>query len=322
MIEGQYNVIVLAGTAEAPQAFAALIDTNTDSRARLNAIHAVPAAPGVDVLADGTPVVTNLTYGNIISLPADEGIYTLDIVPTGATEPKISTLNSQPIVSDVVYTVVVVGSAQAPAVIVMADGEMLLGAINGSPNTPPVDIYVDGEKLVEGLEYGKFSDLFRFSAKIFRVELRLAGTAADSEPLFVDAIQLQAGTVTNLLVTGKLNGQGDEAMVLSAFWGSSILRKGRGGLYIVNGMIGSKPLALVVGGNTIVDGGAYRQIGSASGPAGNYTIAITDGDTVNIDIEDYELRADKNHFVIVTGTPSKPETIRFFSDPFTVMIKN
>lgn len=321
LIEGQYNAVILAGTAESPTAFAALIDNNTDGRARLNAIHAVPTTPGVDVLAGGTAVITDLTYGNIVSLPADEGIYTLDIVPTGATEPKIGTLKSQAIVSGVVYTVIVGGSAKEPSVLIIADGELLLGAINGSPNTPPVDIYVDGKKLVEGLEYGKFSNLFRLSSKIFRVELRLAGTAADSEPLFVDAIQLQAGIVANLLVTGKLNGQGDEAMVLSAFWGASLQGEGRGGLYIINGIVGSMPISLNVGGNAVVDNVKYRQIGSASGPAGTYEIGITDGDTVKIDLAGYEVQAGKNHFVIVTGTPAKPETIRFFSDPFAVMIK-
>lgn len=323
---GKQYTLVIAGSPKgtenvALQIFLVTTEPTGANRARLNLIHAVPGATGIDLLSETDVIVNNLLFGQAIGLPINQGAYKFAIVPTGNAGSVIIDLPSERLVTGISYTYIVIGNTQQTEILRIADGPMLLGAINGSPNTPPVDIYVDGQKFAEGLEYGKFSNLFTLQGKYIRVELRLSGTAPDSEPIFADRIQIPGGVVANLIVSGKLNGQGTEAMVLSGFWGAAILPEGRSGLYLINAVPGGLPLALSESGTSIIDGVAYRDIGSVSGPAGKYNLLISDGTRGLIDLPAYELQAGKNHFIIVTGTADKVDSIRFFSDTFATMNK-
>ena len=61
-----------------------------DGQARIRVVHASPDAPAVDVLVNGQVAFQNVAFSEITDYAGlDAGTYSVQVVPTGATEPVV-----------------------------------------------------------------------------------------------------------------------------------------------------------------------------------------------------------------------------------------
>lgn len=94
-----------------------------------------------------------------------------------------------------------------------ADGAVVR-VVHGSPGAPAVDIWVMGgeEAVITGLEYGQASDYLPVDAGDYVFEVRVAGDAADVDPVFsTDALTLAAGDSITAIAAGQVGGEGEAA---------------------------------------------------------------------------------------------------------------
>ncbi|MEM6294836.1 MAG: DUF4397 domain-containing protein [Myxococcota bacterium] len=86
--------------------------------------------------------------------------------------------------------------------------------IHGSPDAPAVDVYVEGDEtpVIEGLAYGDASAYLEVPEGDYVFEIRAAGEAPDTDPVFAtDALTLAAGDSVSAIAAGLLAGDGDAA---------------------------------------------------------------------------------------------------------------
>jgi hypothetical protein len=83
--------------------------------------HGIEDAPSVDViLPDGTAVISGLAFGESASLTIPQGVYNLQVVPAGATEPVVIDLTGTTLVGQVYYFVAASGTLASPGVALSA----------------------------------------------------------------------------------------------------------------------------------------------------------------------------------------------------------
>ena len=97
-----------------------------------------------------------------------------------------------------------------------------LRVVHGSPDAPSVDVYVEGSAtpVFEDLEYGEASPYATVNAGNYNVQIRAAGSAPSSAPVFETGnISLPNGSVLTALAAGLLasNDAADEFRVLPLF---------------------------------------------------------------------------------------------------------
>jgi uncharacterized surface protein with fasciclin (FAS1) repeats len=83
--------------------------------------HGIEDAPAVDViLADGTVLVSNLAFGQSTSLTVPQGVYNLQVVPTGAKEPVVINLSGTQLFAQTYYFVAATNTLASPSVALSA----------------------------------------------------------------------------------------------------------------------------------------------------------------------------------------------------------
>ncbi len=90
----------------------------------------------------------------------------------------------------------------------------MIRVIHGSPGAPAVDVYVEGDEtpVIEGLAYGDASAYLDVPAGDYVFEIRAAGEAPDTEPVFAtDTLTLAEGDSISAIAAGVLGGEGDAA---------------------------------------------------------------------------------------------------------------
>jgi uncharacterized surface protein with fasciclin (FAS1) repeats len=90
------------------------IDQN---ESRLTVLHAIPGGPGVDVLANGEAIVSNVGFGETATATLSANTYDIAVVPAGETDPVLVDLSRTTIRSYRFYFVAVVGTADNPEVV-------------------------------------------------------------------------------------------------------------------------------------------------------------------------------------------------------------
>jgi hypothetical protein len=145
----------LVALAAVTQIITACHSASDKPKTQLRAIHASSDAPNVDIIVNGTAVLTNVPYktaSGFLTIPA--GTTTLAVNPTGTSTSVINA--SLALAADQQYTALVVGLAEsnAPegeglqAVLVddpgnpPASGNVKVRVVHGAPGVPTVDIYV------------------------------------------------------------------------------------------------------------------------------------------------------------------------------------
>jgi len=142
-----YTAVAHLDGAGAPTAtlFTNDISTTAAGQGRLTVRH-VAAAPGVDILAGGSPVITNLTNPNekVLNLPA--GTVSASVTATGTTTPALLGPADVPITEGTNTIVYAWGSATAsPATLALA--VQTISGLHGNPsgvNAGEVGLAADG----------------------------------------------------------------------------------------------------------------------------------------------------------------------------------
>ena len=100
--------------------------------ARVTVFHGIADAPAVDViLADGTPLVSNLSFGNGSSLTVPAGVYDLQVVAAGTTGPAVLNLPGVALDAETFYLVSAVNTLANPGVNVQAVAESVVAPLFG-----------------------------------------------------------------------------------------------------------------------------------------------------------------------------------------------
>jgi len=199
-------------------------DEDGDGDAKLRAAHAVPDAPAVDVLVDGSVVVEGLEFGEVTGyLELAAGEYEVAIAPAGG-DPIFSTdveLEAED------YTAAATGNLEPDGeedgfdldvfedkLGVIDDGDGRVRAYHLSPDAPAVDVAVADENdepavfLAEGIEFGEAGPNVEVAADTYPVAVYPAG---DTDPVFgpVD-VEVKEGQVASAFAEGELEPEGDE----------------------------------------------------------------------------------------------------------------
>lgn len=205
---------------------AAADDDSGDGEAKLRAAHAVPDAPAVDVLVNGSVAVPGLEFGEVTGyLELPEGEYDVAINVAGTT----TTVDSFEVELDGEdYTAAATGNLEPEGedpgfdldvfqdkLGVLDDGQGRVRVYHLSPDAPAVDVAVAGDddepglSLARDIEFGEAGEDVEVPAGEYPVAVSPAGS---SDPVFgpVD-VEVKAGQVLSVFAEGELDPEGDEA---------------------------------------------------------------------------------------------------------------
>jgi len=122
-------------------------DDHDSTQTFVQAIHASPDAPNVDVLADGAAVFTNVPFEAGASAEVDPGTAQITVRAAGTTttvidapvdfpEDQVTTVIATGLLADI-QPLIIRDSAVAPT-----GGQARLRVVHGSPSTGNVDVYI------------------------------------------------------------------------------------------------------------------------------------------------------------------------------------
>jgi hypothetical protein len=115
---------------------------------RVRAVHLSPDAPAVDVLLDGSEVLSGVTYlGSSSYLDVPTGDRTFRVEPVGSNTAVIEA--TVPVAEDVDYTLLAVNTVANIEPLYLVDdntapaaGQARIRVLHGAPSVGPVDVYV------------------------------------------------------------------------------------------------------------------------------------------------------------------------------------
>jgi hypothetical protein len=228
-----------------------------DGQARARVVHASPDAPAVDVWVNGAVAFSNAPFKGITDYASlDPGSYSVQVSPTGATEPIVidATLD---LAADTDYTVVAVGLLADIEPLVLVDnnsapaaGKAHVRFVHASPDAPAVDIAVaGGPVLFSNVPFKGVGDYLPVDAGTYDLEARLAGT--ETVALSVPGVALEAGKVYTIFAMGLASGE----PALTAV--ASVDASHPAALPVTGGEVASNPwwLYTLVGGLVLLIGG-------------------------------------------------------------------
>jgi hypothetical protein len=179
---------------------------SADSRVRV--VHASPDAPAVDVLVDGSEVLSDVPYGNASTyLTVASGARNLKVNAAGTATSVIDADVTLASASD--YTVIAGGLLTDIVPIVAEDdnsapaaGNARVRVVHGAPSAPAVDVYVtapgadlaSATPALSGVSFGAVSQYLDVAAGTYQVRVTLAGTktvAIDSGSLTLSGGQVR-----------------------------------------------------------------------------------------------------------------------------------
>lgn len=173
--------------------------------------HAVPNAPAVDVYLNGDLISEGLAYSKFTPyLPVEPGDYTVEIYPTGTSQPLI--LESDvTIPDDKIYTVAVIGLPSSPSLYPIEDPRTPLepntvGLRFGhlSPDAPNVDIRTDeGDILFENIGYKDVTDYKILEPGRYTIDV--VPTGSTKAVLLVPNINLKGNRLYSIYAIGLVN---------------------------------------------------------------------------------------------------------------------
>jgi hypothetical protein len=189
----------------APAAFA------QSGTAKVRVVHASPDAPAVDVWVNGTKTLTNVpffTASDYLDLPA--GSYDIQVVPTGATEPKVIDAKGVTVEAGKAYTIAATGKLADIKATVLVDnltapaaGQAHVRVIHFSPDAPAVDIRVKGgDALLSNLAFPNATAYTPVPAGSYDLEVTPAGSTTVVLP--INGVALEAGKIYDVFAVGEL----------------------------------------------------------------------------------------------------------------------
>jgi len=205
----------IAGTACSDDATTAPVVSNSYVRV----VHASPDAPNVDVLVDGTVVLTNVPYqaaSAYLAVPA--GTRNFQVRATGTTTTVINA--DVPLTAGTYYTVMATGPVASIQPLVLSDdltnpaaGKVKVQLVHAAPSAPTVDIYVTAPgadismmaPTLTAVPFRGYSTYLEVPAGTYQVRITPTGTktvALDTGDLPLAAGQIRTGVALDAVGGG------------------------------------------------------------------------------------------------------------------------
>jgi hypothetical protein len=162
-------------------------------------------------------------------------------------------------------------------------GSASLRVAHMSPNAPNVDVYADGSAVLEGVAFGAVSDYLDVPAGDRQLRITPAGDAETT--VFEGAVPVEDGNTYTVAAVGEVGDMADqpfEPLVLTDDNSDPGDDTARVRLVHTSPDAPAVDVTLASNGDTLFDGVAFGDSGSATVPAGDYTLQIR-GDTENDD---------------------------------------
>ena len=180
--------------------------------AKIRILHAVPDAPNVDVLVNGTRVLKDFPYKKVtdyLSLP--NGRYQVDVYPTGNLASNLISRKID-VESGKSYTIAAAGSGKKLYLQTYEDqfdvpsGKTKVRLVHLSPDAGAVDVGVkNGSNLFNNVSFRKNTDYLTINPTTADLEAKKAGT--NDTVLTLPNVQLLPNTSYSIYVIGFANGQ-------------------------------------------------------------------------------------------------------------------
>jgi hypothetical protein len=285
---GSAQTFVAASASEAR--FQVYVDDLTAialGKARLTAIHAIAGGPDVDlILTDGRPVIPGLKAGapaGTLDVPAFA--YDFAVVPAGGSaETAVLTPPALPLASGTSYAVVIYGTAESPAALVLSaatNGDASGGLVriaHGVAGAPAVDVYLNDTLAVPSLAFGEMTEHVALPSGSYTVALRGAGSETNLLSADVEVAAGQAVTIAALGTPDNVSAQ-----VLTDNIAGVTAAQAR--LSLVNGLDGETISATLADGTDLGTDLAFATASDGVDVAPNngaISVTVSGGDSVEI----------------------------------------
>jgi hypothetical protein len=301
--------------------------SGTKGRGRVEFINAIPESGALDGISknrDGDDVVfANVGYGKeVVTAELGQSVYNFVFAPAGAKEPVRVNLQEYPVVADVIYTNVLTGTLDKPVVIIMTAGDLYARAVHASPDAPALDIYLNGKKTFENLGFKAATDFATLRSLVYMVELRPAGAAPDTKPIYRRSLRLPAGQTSYLVIMGLLNGQGSDSLRVFLTYTPSFLVRTRARFSVINASPGGTLLDASVAGKLVLRG---IEFGNGSGryvDAGTTDVTIfpfRKTEPALIALKGVALEGDTQYYMLAVNTADKIEAVLLSNKSYVTM---
>ena len=294
----------------------------TKGRARLELINAIPGALAYDWVSGGRTTFSGSSQGKgSLSVDLPQGIYDFNVVASGTKEPILRKIQGFQVVSDIIYTNVMLGTPDKIDIIHMSAGNLLIRAVNASPDTPPVDVYINGKKTFNNLAYKGTSDLAELEARSYEVTLRPAGAASDSRPIYRQRIQLPAGVAATYVISGLLGGKEKQALRIRLSYAPPIF-DGLARIGLLHESPDGPAIQFLIGGKQATSGLVYGEGYGRFVQPGAYDVAVLPaGKTMPalIDLRGVKVGADDYYLVLMANTKDRIEPIVVTTKSYAVL---
>jgi len=191
-----------------------------DNPAKIRILHAVPGAPNVDVLVNGTRVLKDFPYKKVtdyLSLPA--GKYQVDVYPTGNLASSLISRKIN-VESGKSYTIAATGAEKKLNLQTFEDqfdvpsGKTKVRLVHLSPDAGAVDVGVkNGDNLFNNVTFRKSTDYLTINPTNADLEVKKAGT--NDTVLSLPNVNLLPNTSYSVYAIGLANDKPSlEALIL------------------------------------------------------------------------------------------------------------
>lgn len=175
-------------------------------------LHANPYAPPVDIYVNGRKVASNLAYRDFTEyMRVFPGFYRVAVFAAGTTEDPVLVTRLN-VMKDRIYTVAVIGTADAPSVEVITDRKRNLNPnrsyirfIQLSPNAPKMDVYVDDRLVLKDLDYEEGSRYLGLEPGEHSITLKCTALEPECTLLKDPSAVLKGGNAYAVYIVGDIN---------------------------------------------------------------------------------------------------------------------
>ena len=189
---GTWTTIAAVGSLEDGSFAPAIISENYGDiglgNARVGVFHAFEGAPAVDVLADGSPIVTQLGYpgsqgsnDGFFEVEVPGGVYNLQVVETGTTDPVLLDLPGTELAANSSYLIVVTGGAEGPTAVVqsVAQANSIADVLLADGRFSTLVAALDAAGLTQTLDQGGPFTVFAPTNGAFEAAFEALGVSAE-----------------------------------------------------------------------------------------------------------------------------------------------
>lgn len=197
-------------------------DTLPNLQGKVRIFHAAAGANAVDIYSDGSPVVTNLTFGEITPYKdIAPGRHKIDIFKAGTSDTPLYTDNIEIIPNEIV-TLSAVLLESTLTLFALKDNPprnvndlAFLRFINFSPTAPLLSLSLteSEDTLFNGVEYLESTGFYPLSGGNY--SFLVSATTDSSFRKFINNIQLNPGTSHTIFVIGLTEGRPELGYVIT-----------------------------------------------------------------------------------------------------------